>query len=87
MATRYKVISKTRPKHLLGHYEVPDEALNLNESILMLEQVLTLLKKIEPYHITKDSEFGWQMLQSQMTLVKSWLRYARRKLATEYLAP
>jgi hypothetical protein len=54
--------------------------------------VLALLKEIDYTNITKsdteeDRDFAYDMLRSQTSLVYGFLRYARRKMAKEYLAP
>lgn len=83
MTTRYRVI-----KHAPG---VPIEVLELNEDITRLEEVMRLLKRIEPWNISayntqEAQEFAEMMLQSQRALVHSWLRYAKLRMR-KYLAP
>jgi hypothetical protein len=57
-----------------------------------LEVVLSLLKQIDHTNISKsdtqeERDFARDMLSSQTSLVHGFLRYARRKMAKEYLAP
>ncbi len=101
MAARYKVVGRAAPRQRkdsrrfdnVGRKpEVPDAAIDLAENIVRLEQMIELAKRIESRYIS-DSEtveqrdFCYYMLMSQTTLMQTWLRCARRRLATQYLAP
>ncbi len=75
----------------LGHYDVPVEVVELVEDLLKLDSMVTGLREIDPWNITisdthEQREFGRDMLATQLALVRSWQRYARRRLR-KYLAP
>jgi hypothetical protein len=58
----------------------------------MLRLVESILKSIDPVNITTSDtqaqrDFGREMHRSAIMLVQLWHRYAKRKLATRYLAP
>jgi hypothetical protein len=94
MTTRWKIIGKAerrKPKDLLGRYDVPNEAVDLAQDIARLEQAEALLRQVNHWNITGDEtqeqrDFGCLMLSSQLTLIRSWIRVANRKLAQRYLA-
>jgi hypothetical protein len=71
---------------------VPVRAVELAADIHRLEVVLSLLKQIDHTNVSKsdtqeERDFARDMLGSQTSLVYGFLRYARRKMAKEYLAP
>ena len=75
----------------LGKYDVPVEVVALIEDILKIETMIAFLGGIDPQNITKSDtqeqrDFGYDMITSQRTLIRSWHRYAKRRLQT-YLAP
>jgi len=91
MATKYKVVSKTAATRRIGKYDVPVEVVALIEDILKIETMIAFLGGIDPQNITKSDtqeqrDFGYDMITSQRTLIRSWHRYAKRRLQT-YLAP
>jgi hypothetical protein len=72
--------------------EVPDAAVKLAEDIKSLELALLLLGQIDQWNIAdsateQDREKAYKYLRDTIWLLQSWHRYARRKLAQEYLAP
>ncbi len=102
MAARYKVVGRATPKqqrkdprrfdHIGRKPEVPDAAIDLAENIVRLEWMIELAKKIESRYISdsdteEQRDFCYYMLMSQTTLMQTWLRCARRRLATQYLVP
>jgi hypothetical protein len=72
--------------------EVPDMAVKLVEDIKALELAIRLLRQIDSWNICdsateQDRDKGYKYLRDTIWLLQSWNRYARRKLAQEYLAP
>lgn len=93
MTTKYRVVGRQdhRDKRSLGVYNVPDAALWLNEDIMRIEWMIMLAKQIDPRNITasetpEQREFGDTMLRSQIVLMQTWVRHARKVLAKDFLA-
>jgi hypothetical protein len=89
--TRYKIVGKAPPKAAVRG-DVPVDALRLITDINRLEFALELLEEIDDWSIANSNtlparEFARGMRSSQIALVRSWLRHAKRRLRTEYLAP
>jgi hypothetical protein len=86
MTAKYKVLGKVKPKRkpieLLALYDVPVDALDLQEALTLLETAEQALKRVDPLHIVRwdDREFGHAMLSSQLALIYSWKRTVLRKL-------
>lgn len=66
---------------------VPVEALRLNEDIRALEQSRKLLDTVDVLSVTKDAEFGRQILRITQSQLRECQRYAESRLREEFLAP
>jgi hypothetical protein len=64
---------------------VPEEALRLNEDVTALRQAAKLLATVDRYNVDDDHDSDRLFFTIQR--VKEFERYARRKLAIEYLDP
>ncbi len=64
---------------------VPEEALRLNEDVQALRQAAELLKTVDRYNVDDNPDSDRLFFTIQR--VKEFERYARRKLAIEYLDP
>jgi hypothetical protein len=96
MATKYRIVTTTRfrPRkpQQLGKYDVPVAAVELAEDIQRLHRALTELQQVDHTNIASSDtqtqrDHASAMLQSQIMLIRLWQRYAKRRLATKYLAP
>jgi hypothetical protein len=72
--------------------EVPADALDLSDDILRLEQITKLLWEINPLHITDNDtkahrRSGQVQLRTTTAVIRQWQRYAKNRLAKEFLAP
>ena len=72
-------------------YRTPVAALRLAEDTSALELAIRLLGSLDTTNITaSDSQlqrdFGCLMRDSTLTLLRTWLRYARTKMRKDYLA-
>ena len=66
---------------------VPDEVFDWHEDILRLEQIRKMLWKIDPRHICEDAETARQILQVTSSQIRMCERYARHRVAVEFLDP
>ncbi len=89
MTAKYKVIGRRdeRKKKLLGAYNAPDAALQLNEEIQAIRWALKLLEGVDERNITHgDQEFGYLLKHTTLTQIKTWERTAVKKLQAGYMA-
>jgi hypothetical protein len=66
-------------------YRTPEEALRLTEDVQALRQAVALLKTVDRYNVADDPDKDTLFFCVQR--LKEFERYARRKLAVEYLDP
>jgi len=64
---------------------VPEEAIRLTEDALALRQAAALLKTVDRYNVADDPDKDTLFFCIQR--IKEFERYARRKLAVEFLDP
>ena len=75
-----------------GAYLFPIAAVELTADIHALERAIELLLAVDERHIaevwtSEDRDAAHKIKQRTISRIKSWLRVATHKLATEYLAP
>jgi hypothetical protein len=76
-----------------GHRsDVPADAVDLSDDILRLELVVSLLRQVNPLHtgdtLTQRQRDGCDLrLRTTTTVIRNMHRYAKDRLAREYLAP
>jgi GrpB-like predicted nucleotidyltransferase (UPF0157 family) len=71
---------------------ISEDALDLNEDIGRLDEILRLMSKVSPRHIyavdTKAHRHSGEVQhRTTMAVVKGWQRWARQRLMRDYLAP
>ena len=71
-------------------HRTPMAALQLSEDLTRIRDALRALESVDSWNITLSEtqaqrDFGYDMLRSQIVLLKTWERYARGKLKREYL--
>jgi hypothetical protein len=87
-----KHVERKKRRPVGGRPEVPICAIQLGEDVAKLERIAKDLETIDPWNIgdsriQSQAQFCENMLRSTIVLVRTWHRYAKRKLQTEYLAP
>ena len=80
----------TITRRIIYRTKTPVAALQLSEDLTRIREALRALESVDSWNITGSDpqaqrEFGYDMLASQITLLKTWERYARTKLRREYL--
>lgn len=98
MGTRWKVVGKAekrpKPKHLLGVYDVPDEALRLAEDIQTLELILILLDRLNErsFIATDAKDYNGEKLEAAKALrriaylIGTMKRICEKNLCYDFLA-
>ena len=84
-------MDQTITTQIVYRKRTPVAALVLAEDMRAIEQATRLLESVDHFSISatntqRQRDFAYDMLRSQITLLKTWQRYAQRKLRKEYLA-
>ena len=94
MTAKYKVIGKvTKPKHLLGVYEIPDDAIWLVQDIATLEIMQTLLDRLQERSFVArgDASYAerkteaWKVMRRLAFVISLLKEVAEQNLVHDYL--
>jgi len=70
----------------IGHYLIPDEALQLQSDIVRLDMLIDLVEKLDPLSLGETKDQGFSVKRRMSQVVATWRWYAWDKLRSTYLA-